>query len=102
MPCYSGASCRKRCRRAVCVVFTLLAGFHVLIRRRAFQKGASVAVRAGSAVCIVRLGCGGSTRRTLSRVGGGRCTSTFTLENGGIRGVNVGFVVSRSGAVMLS
>lgn len=94
IPCYSGAGCRKRCRRLFCVVFSLFK-VCISIRIHAPGKHISIIVHATSVLCIVRLGLNGSTSTTVSRVGLGGCPRHFALDKLPIIGINVDFSTRR-------
>lgn len=92
IPCYSGAGCRKRCRRLFCVVFSLFK-VCISIRIHAPGKHISIIVHITNGLCIVRLGLNESTRTTVTRVGLGRCPRHFSLDKLRIIGIKVGFSI---------
>lgn len=96
IPCYGGISSRKRCRRVVCIVFSVLSGC-MSMRIHAPSKEMSVMLEATARLCLFRLGLGGSTSTTVGRVGLGRCPGHFTLDNLPVMGIKIGFSITARG-----
>lgn len=89
-PCAVVGGGRHRCRTIVFAVFAVL-NRSIGIRRAASSKEVSLILGASGDVFVFRLGCGGSTSVTVTRVDSGSCTGTFTSSKQGIIGINVGF-----------
>lgn len=93
---FTSAACRVvhrrrlRCRGMLFVVFGLM-NFCIGIRCRADENHVSLILRASGFVCVVRFGLGKATRRTLRRVGSGRCTLPFRASKQELFGVKIGF-----------
>lgn len=78
------------CRAVLCVILSVV-GITACARMGDYEKETSTMVFTPATVFIFRVGVGGPTRRTLTRVGRGNCVVPCSTSREGVCGVNVDF-----------